>query len=86
VVAIKKFQWPVDTKELQSFLGLVDFYQRFIPGMVCIFLPLTDLFCGGKQVKLSWSADMAKAFELAKPAMCLATLLCHPDPQATANT
>lgn len=34
---------PVTQKQVRSFLGLVDFYRKFIPNFVCIALPLTDL-------------------------------------------
>ncbi len=39
---IQNFQRLLDKKQLQSFLGLVNFYRRFIPAVAQILLPLTD--------------------------------------------
>jgi hypothetical protein len=38
---------PQDIKELQHFLGMVNFYCRFLPKCAQIFKPLTDLLKGG---------------------------------------
>ncbi len=83
--AIQEFGQPADIKALQSFLGLVNFYRRFIPGAARILLPLTNALRGGKRAKLLWTADMATAFQQAKAAVCQATRLCHPDPQASVS-
>jgi hypothetical protein len=40
--AVQNFPRPQDKKQLQSFLGLVNFYRRFIPAAARILLPLTD--------------------------------------------
>jgi hypothetical protein len=42
VEAAQNFSRPQDKKQLQSFLGLVNFYRRFIPPAARILLPLTD--------------------------------------------
>jgi hypothetical protein len=42
VEVIQSFPQPQDKKQLQSFLGLVNFYRRFIPAVAQILLPLTD--------------------------------------------
>ncbi len=42
VEAVQNFSRPQDKKQLQSFLGLVNFYRRFIPAAARILLPLTD--------------------------------------------
>ncbi len=83
--AIQEFGRPADIKALQSFLGLVNFYRRFIPGAARILLPLTNALRGGKRAKLLWTADMDTAFQQAKAAVCQATRLCHPDPQASVS-
>jgi hypothetical protein len=80
--AIQDFSKPADIKALQSLLGLVNFYHRFIPGAARILLPLTNALRGGKRGKLVWSAEMAMAFTQTKAAVCQATRLSHPDPQA----
>ncbi len=37
--AIQSFPQPQNCKDLQSFLGLVNFYERFIPAAAMILLP-----------------------------------------------
>ncbi len=39
---IQNFPRLLDKKQLQSFLGLVNFDRRFIPAAAQILLPLTD--------------------------------------------
>jgi hypothetical protein len=82
VEAIQNFPQPADSKQLQSFLGLVNFYRRFIPSAAQILLPLTETLKGGQSVKLSWTPAMQHAFGQIKAALCSATALSHPDPSA----
>jgi hypothetical protein len=80
--AIQAFPQPHSSKDLQSFLGLVNFYRRFVPAAARILLPLTSALKGGKTLRLQWTADMGTAFEAAKAAVCEAAQLAHPDPSA----
>jgi hypothetical protein len=51
-------------KQLEAFLGLFNFYRRFVPAAAAIVKPLTDAFrgdpAGAKPV--SWTAEMRAAF------------------------
>jgi hypothetical protein len=80
--AVQVFPQPRDTKDLQSFLGIVNFYRRFIPAAAKILHPLTSALRGGGKTKLEWSPQMQAAFEAAKEAVYRATRLTHPDPDA----
>ncbi len=40
---------PQDIKQLQCFLGMVNFYHRFLPNCAQVLKPLTDLLRGGGQ-------------------------------------
>jgi cleavage and polyadenylation specificity factor subunit 1 len=82
VQAIRRFPKPVDAKQLQRFLGLVNFYRRFIPGAAGILRPLSDALRGQGRSKWQWSPTMEAAFEKGKEAVCRATQLAHPDPEA----
>ncbi len=46
VQAIQEFPPPADIKQLQQFLGLVNFYRRFLPSAAHTLKPLTDLLRG----------------------------------------
>jgi hypothetical protein len=50
-----------DVPQLQKFLGLINFYHCFIPGVAGILRPLTDAL-RGKPKKLLWSEELDAAF------------------------
>jgi cleavage and polyadenylation specificity factor subunit 1 len=47
VQAIKEVPRPLDTTHLQKFLGMINFYRRFIPGTARILRALTEALKGG---------------------------------------
>jgi len=73
---------PLDTTQLQRFLGMIKFYRRFIPGTAKILLPLTEALKGGHKKQLAWGPQEEAAFQATKQALCSATSLVHLDPQA----
>ena len=83
VEAILKFPEPSNIKQVQSFLGVLNFYRRFIPHCADILLPLTRLLKGQALKKPKQSIqlppDAAAAFQKAKEALAEATMLSHPD-------
>src|SRR5215207_2511867 len=58
--------WPVPRTltHLQSFLGFVNFYRRFVPNFSKQCLPLTSLL--GKTKKIDWGSEAQQAFEAIK--------------------
>ena len=84
VEAVQQFPEPATVKDMQVFLGMVNFYRRFVPNAACILLPLTDCLRGGLPPSsvLSWSPEMSRAFQEAKAALPKATWLQHLDPAA----
>ncbi len=67
-------------KQLQAFLGLFNFYRRFIPAAAKIVLPLTRSLRGGQKGSqpLAWSLAMAAAFQAARVALSSSAVLAHP--------
>jgi hypothetical protein len=57
---IKNCPPPEDIKQLQPFLGMVNFYHRFLPNCAEILKPLTDLLKGGAKM-LEWTASAQEA-------------------------
>ena len=57
VAAIRAFPRPGTVGQLMSYLGMVNFYRRFIKGAAGALKPLTDALRGpsGKAAKLEWS-------------------------------
>jgi hypothetical protein len=80
VAAIQDFLRPTIIKELQAFLGMENFYRRFLLSIACTLRRLTTGLRGGKKGvdKLEWSVAMDAAFAGAKQALLLATHLAHP--------
>ena len=69
-------------KQLQRFLGMINFFRRFLPKIAGILHPLTDAL-RGKPRQLVWTSEMHAAFSQAKQALATAVSLAHPDPTAT---
>ena len=81
VAAIKSYPQPATVQQLQTYLGMVNFYRRFLKSAALILHPLTEVLKGGAPGRLTWSADMVEAFQQSKTAMLNAAELAHPDPQ-----
>ena len=76
VEAVVQFQRPSTHLDLQRFLGLVNFYRRFLQGAAGFLLPLTNTLQGpGKS--LTWSPSLEQAFNIAKTALAAAAELEH---------
>jgi len=80
VAAVQDFPQPGTIKEMQAFLGLVNFYRRFIPGAAGILLPLTSSLRGGVggHTPVPWTTDMLLAFANIKQSLASAVSLAHP--------
>ena len=79
VQAIQEFPTPHTIADLQRFLGLINFYQRFLPGVAGVLKPLTDALAGSPKA-LVWSPAMVEAFSAAKASLVSATPLVYPAP------
>lgn len=76
--AVSDFRVPRSRRDVQSFLGLCNYYRRFIRDFANIARPLTDLT--RKQVTFHWDDDCNRAFEALKRCLTTAPILCHFDP------
>ena len=77
--AINNFPRPHNVKSLQEFLGMINFYHRFIPNAASILRPLYLSLKGNPQKHiLTWLPDMVDAFQHGKSALAKSTLLAHP--------
>ena len=81
VDAIVKFPKPSTRDELKRFLGMINFYNRFIPRAARIMKPLYEAAAAAKN-QLEWTEVATKAFEEAKQALAATTMLRHPRPGA----
>ncbi len=68
---------------MQRFLGMINFYRRFLPGVAGTLRPLTAALSGNPKVLvLPWTPDMKTAFAATKAALVAAVPLAHPLPGA----
>ena len=79
VTAIEQTTPPTSVKELQRFLGMVNYYRRFIPNAAAHLFHLFEALKGKPKV-LVWTDDCQKSFDATKRALAEATLLHHPRP------
>ena len=84
VDAVRHFPRPTSQRKLRQFLGLVNFYHRFIPGCARILQPLHNMLTGSSKSDrcLVWTPDAEAAFTQVKEALSNATLLVHPQSDA----
>jgi hypothetical protein len=75
--------WPAPTTltELQSFLGLANFYHRFVLGFSHIAWALSQINRGGGKVKFAWGRSQQQAFDDLKQCLCSTPVLSLPDLQ-----
>ena len=84
VQVIRDFPLPTTQRKLREFLGLVNFYHRFVPNCAGILQPLNALLSGPKDRSktLVWTDTASSAFEKIKDTLANTTLLSHPKPGA----
>ncbi|WJZ88382.1 hypothetical protein VitviT2T_007687 [Vitis vinifera] len=76
VDVVSNWRRPNTVTEIRSFLGLADYYRRFIEGFSKIALPLTRLTQKG--VKFEWSNDCERSFQELKKRLVTAPILTIP--------
>ena len=74
---VQEFSTPTNLKELRNFLGLANYYRRFIKGFAHIASPLNALT--RKSVSFLSTKDCANAFDKLKRALVSAPVLTYPD-------
>ncbi len=79
--AIDSCLLPPDIKQLQRFLGMVNFYRCFLPDCAHVLRPLTDLLRGSPKT-VQWTAAAEEGFQDAKHLLTKAVSLQHPFPEA----
>ena len=77
VSAIVNAPAPQNVTELRSFLGLVNYYGKFLPDLATTLSPLYQLL--QKQKKWTWGNSQEKAFEEVKSLLQSSRVLVHFD-------
>lgn len=78
VEAIVNAPEPKDVTQLRAFLGLINYYGRFIKDLSSLLHPLYRLL--GKDVEFKWESDCKESFEKCKKLMAGDNILVHYNP------
>ena len=78
VTAILEAKPPKNVEELQSFMGMVNYYAKFIPNMSTITAPLNEL--NKKGVAWKWKHKEKEAFRELKEKLASTQVLIHYNP------
>lgn len=73
---VEKWPVPQNLKELQAFLGLTNYYRRFVQGYADIARSLHNLT--RKRVTYHWKAEQEVAFGALKKALTTTPILAYP--------
>jgi hypothetical protein len=80
VAGVAEWPEPTNKKEVQSFLGFINFYRRFIRDFSHHARPLFDLT--KNDAKYHWSPEAQSAFDALKARITSAPILTSPDNSA----
>ncbi|KAI8510371.1 hypothetical protein Bbelb_112870 [Branchiostoma belcheri] len=75
--AIDNWPTPRSVRDIQRFLGLANYYRRFVRGFAQLARPLTVLTRKG--ARFVWSSDCQTAFDALKKALVTAPVLAYPN-------
>ena len=77
ITAVQMAPEPRNITELRAFLGLLNYYSKFLPNLSVVLSPLYRLLQA--KVKWLWSREQSEAFREAKSLLQSSTLLVHFD-------
>ena len=78
VEAIKNSPRPENVTQVRAYLGLLNYYHRFLPNIATVAKPLYELL--EKDNKWNWSSKCESAFKKTKELVTSDLVLCHHDP------
>ena len=79
VDALVKAPAPTNVQQLRSYLGLLNYYHKFLPDLAHTLFPLNKLL--EKHSRWNWSAACQRAFEVSKRKLLASRMLVHYDLQ-----
>jgi hypothetical protein len=68
---------PTSKKEVQAFMGIINFVRRFVPDFVVMVKPIHNILKQDRS--FSWTDDVENAFLRIKKAISSAPVLAKPD-------
>jgi hypothetical protein len=77
VADILNWKASIDVRGIKSFIGMAEYYQRFIEGFSKIARPMTALLAN--KVEFKWTQKCQEAFEALKEKLTTTLVLVLPD-------
>ena len=77
VEAVRSFPVPKNETQVRSFVGLCNYYRKFVKNFTNIAKPLTELT--KHNTPFEWTEKCQQAFEKLKDALCSPPILAYPD-------
>lgn len=81
IQAIRDWPSPTALIDLHIFIGLANFYRRFVLGFSHIAWPLNQVTKGSGKSKFVWAKSQQKAFKALKHHLCSTLILSLPNLQ-----
>ena len=78
IVAVTSWPKPTSITEVRSFVGLANYFRKFIQGFSKLAAPLTNLTRHDADIS-TWDESCDASFQGLKDALCNAPTLAHPD-------
>lgn len=75
VKAVMDAPTPTNVTELKAYLGLLNYYNKFLPNLVTLLAPLHELL--RYEVRWSWQKKQEEAFQKSKTLLNSADVLVH---------
>jgi hypothetical protein len=83
IEAVRKASKPETNKQVRRFLGLANFYRKFVPNFAHIAYPLTELTKNEEPNRVKWGPQQEEAFVKLKSALTSQPILKLPDFEST---
>ncbi len=78
ITALTNYKRPVSKKQLRAFLGYINFYRRFVPGIYEMTSILTPTTSKDLPTTVKWTTCMVEAFDMLCKRLCKNIELCIP--------
>ena len=76
--AISEAPVPTNVPQLTAFVGMINYYAKFLPCLSSVLAPLYQLL--QKNDRWSWGPEEDRAFQTAKSSLTASSVLTHYDP------
>lgn len=84
VKAVLEYELPQTVNELRTFLGMINFYRRYLKNAAEVQAPLHEYLKGAKKNdkrKIEWSTEAKRNFEKCKEDLANTAMLTFPKPE-----